>query len=234
MSASSNGSIAGFWAEPIMGAGGVYPLPDGYMRKMQALTKKYNGLFIADEVQTGFGRIGKNFWGFKMHGVEKPDIVVTAKAMANGYPMGAVVTSRKIMSSWSHLFFNTYGAGPLQCRLGMEVLNILKEEKLPENAENIGNYFLKEFKRIQQQSNKIGDVRGSGVMIAIEFVEDKESNKPNNKIAASLMEDFKKERILIAKSGEGNILRALSPLCITMEDAKKVVNVLESSIKKYD
>lgn len=116
-----------------MGVGGVVPLPQGYFQKLATLTRKYGGLVVADEVQTGFGRIGTNFWGFKQHGVQ-PDIVITAKAMANGYPMAAVSTSRKIMDAFKHNFFNTYGAGVLQCRLGIEVLDILKDEKLPENA----------------------------------------------------------------------------------------------------
>lgn len=123
---SSNQKIAGVWAEPIMGVGGVVPLPDGYFKRLAELTRKYGGLVVSDEVQTGFGRIGKDWWGFKHHGV-KPDIVVTAKAMANGYPLAAVITSKKIMSAWNHSFFNTYGAGVLQCRLGLEVLKILKE-----------------------------------------------------------------------------------------------------------
>lgn len=146
-------------------------MPDGYFKKMADLTRKYGGLVVSDEVQTGFGRIGKDFWGFKWHGV-KPDIVVTAKAMANGYPMGAVITSKKIMSAWTHNFFNTYGAGAMQCRLGIEVLKILKEQKLPENATEVGGYMLEGFKKAQKKSNKIGNVRGKGMMNAIEFVKD--------------------------------------------------------------
>lgn len=144
--ASSNHSIAGFWAEPIFGAGGVIPLPDGYFKRMAELTRKYGGLVVSDEVQTGFGRIGKDFWGFKWQGV-KPDIVVTAKAMANGYPMAAVITSKKIMSAFNHMFFNTYGAGAMQCRLGLEVLKILREEKLHENATYIGDILQNGFKK---------------------------------------------------------------------------------------
>lgn len=127
---SSNQRIAGVWAEPIMGIGGVIPLPEGYFQGLAKLARKYGGLVVADQVQTGFGRIGRDVWGFKYHGV-KPDIVVTAKAMANGYPLAAVITSRKIMSAFNHNFFNTYGAGVLQCRLGIEVLKILKDEQLP-------------------------------------------------------------------------------------------------------
>lgn len=105
----------------------------------------------------------------------QPDIVVTAKAMANGYPLAAVITSRKIMSAFNHLFFNTYGAGVLQCRLGLEVIKIIQEEKLPESSEKIGSYFVQEFKRIQKSTPRIGDVRGKGMMVAVEFVKDPET-----------------------------------------------------------
>ena len=155
--------------------------------------------------------------------------------MGNGYPMGAVITNKKIMSAFKQGFFNTYGGGPLQCWLGLEVLKILKEEKLAENAEMIGNYFLKEFKRIQQSSRVIGDVRGKGMMVGVEFVEDKESKVVAPKIAAKIMDDLKKERILIAKCSEfGNVLRATGPMCLTMEDAKKVVEVMEASVKQFN
>ena len=128
--AAAKDRIAGVWVEPIQGEGGIITMPDGYLPKLHNLIKKYNGVFICDEVQTGFGRVGKDFWGYKWLGV-KPDIIVTAKAMANGYPMGAVITKKKIMSTFKQGYFNTYGGGPLQCRLGLEVLKILKDEKLP-------------------------------------------------------------------------------------------------------
>lgn len=152
-----------------MGIGGVIPLPEGYFKRLAEVARKYGGLVVSDQVQTGFGRIGKDVWGFKYHGV-KPDIVVTAKAMANGYPLAAVITSKKIMNSFTHNFFNTYGAGILQCRLGIEVLNILRDEKLPENAEKIGEYFIGQYKRIQKKTPRIGHVRGRGMMTALEFV----------------------------------------------------------------
>lgn len=141
-------------------------MPDGYFKKLAEITRRYGGLVVSDEVQTGFGRIGKAGWGFKAHDV-KPDIVITAKAIANGYPMAAVITRKEIMSTINYAYFNTFGGGPVQCRLGLEVLQILKDEKLPENAENIGNYLLQEFKRIGKDHPKIGDVRGRGMMIAL-------------------------------------------------------------------
>jgi alanine-glyoxylate transaminase/(R)-3-amino-2-methylpropionate-pyruvate transaminase len=168
---TSNHKIAGVWVEPIMGVAGVVPMPDGYFKRLADLTRKYGGLVVSDEVQTGFGRIGEDFWGFRQHGV-KPDIVITAKAMGNGYPLAAVTTSRKIMAAFTHNFFNTYGAGPLQCRLGLEVLNIMKEEKLAENAGKIGGYLIEELKKIQKKNARIGDIRGKGIMIGIECVKD--------------------------------------------------------------
>ena len=122
---------------------------------MFELTRKFGGLCIADEVQTGFGRIGKEVWGYKWQGVQ-PDIVVLAKGIANGFPMAAVVSRKEIMNSMSYNFFNTYGGGILQCRLAIETLDILKEEKLSENSERIGKILLDGFNRIQRKSKYFG------------------------------------------------------------------------------
>lgn len=221
--ACSNHKIAGLWIEPVMGVGGVVPMPDGYFKKMADLTRKYGGLVVSDEVQTGFGRIGKEVWGFNCHGV-KPDIVITAKAMANGYPMGAVITSKKIMSAWTHNFFNTYGAGVMQCRLGSEVLKILKDEKLPENASEVGSYMLEGFKNAQKKSRKIGNVRGRGMMNAIELVKDPVTKEPDVETTLNYLEEFKKNGVLMGKAGEeGNVLRCVGSLCITKKDTDKVL-----------
>ena len=127
-------------------------------------------------MQTGFGRLGKEFWGFKWQGA-RPDIVTIAKAMGNGLPMGAVVTRKEIARSVKKIF-NTFGGGPIQCRVGMEVLSILKEEKLAENSDKIGGYLMRRLKEVQKQSRVLGDVRGKGLMIGLEIVKDKESKTP--------------------------------------------------------
>jgi alanine-glyoxylate transaminase/(R)-3-amino-2-methylpropionate-pyruvate transaminase len=133
---------------------------------MYELVRKHGGLCIADEVQTGFGRIGKHFWGFKHHEV-KPDIVTMAKGIGNGFPMAAVATRKEVMDSIKKVHFNTFGGGPIQCRVGMEVLNIIKDEKLHENSSEVGNYLKNKLKEIAERHNILGDVRGTGLMIAI-------------------------------------------------------------------
>lgn len=114
----TSGSVAGFIAEPIMGVGGLQPLPMGYLKRMYELVRKHGGLCICDEVQTGFGRIGKDYWGFKAHGVQ-PDIVTMAKGIGNGFPMAAVATRKEIMDTIKKVHFNTFGGGLIQCRVGM-------------------------------------------------------------------------------------------------------------------
>ena len=124
------------------------------------------GLIIADEVQTGFGRTGPEYWGHKYQGVQ-PDIVTMAKGIGNGYPLAAVVTSKKVTNKLAHLFFNTFGGGPIQSRVGLEVIRITEEEKLAENAEKVGSYMLSEVKKLAENNPKVGDVRGRGLMIGI-------------------------------------------------------------------
>ena len=118
LQSSTSGNIAAFIVEPVMGVGGIIPLPTGYMAEIFSRVRKYGGLCISDEVQTGFGRIGKEFWGFKWQGV-KPDIVTIAKAVGNGLPLGAVVTRKEITDKINKVYFNTFSGGPIQCRVGM-------------------------------------------------------------------------------------------------------------------
>lgn len=174
ISSCTSGKVACFVAEPIMGVGGAHPMPANYLKRMYELTRKHGGLCIADEVQTGFGRVGKDFWGFRSQGA-KPDIVTMAKGIGNGFPMAAVATRKEIMDCIKKVHFNTFGGGPIQCRIGMEVLNILREEKLHENAEIVGNYLQKKLREVGERFPVLGDVRGSGLMIGIEFVKDRKT-----------------------------------------------------------
>jgi alanine-glyoxylate transaminase / (R)-3-amino-2-methylpropionate-pyruvate transaminase len=145
---AGGGKIAGMIAEPIQGVGGINPLPAGYMAKMAELVRKYNGLVIADEVQTGFGRVGTKYWGHRWQGV-KPDIVTMAKGIGNGFPMAAVATRKEITDKITQVFFNTFGGGHLQCRVGIEVLDTIRREKLPENAEKVGGYLIAELTKLK-------------------------------------------------------------------------------------
>lgn len=112
--------------EPIQGVGGINPLPEGYLQEMTKLVKSYGGLMICDEVQTGFGRVGTKFWGHRWQGI-KPDIITMAKGIGNGVPIGAVVTRREIADAINFVFFNTFGGGHIQSRVGIEVLKTLRK-----------------------------------------------------------------------------------------------------------
>lgn len=134
LNANTAGKVSGFIFECIQGVGGINPLPEGYLPQMVDLVRnKHGGLIICDEVQTGFGRVGTKFWGHKWQGI-KPDIITMAKGIGNGFPIGAVVTRKEIMDKIKHVFFNTFGGGHIQCRVGLEVLNTIRREKLDENA----------------------------------------------------------------------------------------------------
>lgn len=134
LNANTSGKVSGFIFECIQGVGGINPLPEGYLPQMIDLVRnKHGGLIICDEVQTGFGRVGTKYWGHKWQGI-KPDIITMAKSIGNGFPIGAVVTRKEITDKIKHVFFNTFGGGHIQCRVGIEVLNVIKKEKLDENA----------------------------------------------------------------------------------------------------
>lgn len=226
------GPIAGFIAEPVMGVGGVVPLNKNYLEEVYKLVKANGGLTISDEVQTGFGRIGKSFWGYKWLGV-KPDIVTMAKGIGNGFPMAAVATRREIGDAIKKNFFNTFGGGPMQCVIGIEVLNILRDEKLPENSEKMGQHLRSRLLEIQKKSRVVGDVRGQGLMNAIEIVKNKETKEPGTQEAADLMELTREQGILLSKGGPlGNVFRILPALCVTQEDIDYACDRLEDILTK--
>jgi alanine-glyoxylate transaminase / (R)-3-amino-2-methylpropionate-pyruvate transaminase len=167
--------VAGVIFECIQGVGGINPIPEGYLPKLVDLIRnKHGGLIISDEVQTGFGRIGTPFWGHRWQGI-KPDIITMAKGIGNGFPIGAVVTKKSITDRIKQVYFNTFGGGHIQCRVGLTVLETIQKEKLAENAEKVGNYLIAEFTKLSEKHRIIGNVRGKGLMIGIEIVKNKET-----------------------------------------------------------
>lgn len=154
------GRCAGMIAESIQGVGGVIQFTKGYIKKAAELVRENNGLFISDEVQTGFGRTGENFWGFEGHDII-PDIVTMAKGIGNGFPLGAVVTTPKIAESLSRAaHFNTFGGNPLACTAGLAVLEVIEKEGLQQNSKEVGTYFLNSLNQLRNLYDVIGDVRG--------------------------------------------------------------------------
>uniref|UniRef100_A0A8D1IC17 Alanine--glyoxylate aminotransferase 2, mitochondrial n=1 Tax=Sus scrofa TaxID=9823 RepID=A0A8D1IC17_PIG len=174
LSTSVAKSIAGFFAEPIQGVSGVVQYPKGFLKEAFELVRERGGVCIADEVQTGFGRLGSHFWGFQTHDV-LPDIVTMAKGIGNGFPMAAVVTSPEIAESLAKCLFhfNTFGGNPVACAIGSAVLEVIQDENLQENSREVGTYLLLKLAKLRDEFDIVGDVRGKGLMIGIEMVKDK-------------------------------------------------------------
>jgi alanine-glyoxylate transaminase/(R)-3-amino-2-methylpropionate-pyruvate transaminase len=231
LNANTSGKVSGFIFECIQGVGGINPLPEGYLPQMIDLVRnKHGGLIICDEVQTGFGRVGTKYWGHKWQGI-KPDIITMAKGIGNGFPIGAVVTRKEITDRVKQVFFNTFGGGHIQCRVGLEVLNVIRKEKLDENAEIVGNYLLAELTKLSQKHRLIGDVRGKGLMIGMELVKDKVTKEPAKDEANQLMELTRERGLLFGKGGAlGNVLRIQPPLCLSLQDAKYIVDAVDDSL----
>lgn len=167
--------VAGMLIESIQGVGGTVQYPRDYMKRAFKLIREWGGICIADEVQTGFGRLGDHYWGFQSHDA-MPDIVTMAKGIGNGFPIGAVVTTPAVAKCLNRaLHFNTFGGNPLASAVGSAVLDVIDEEKLQQNCKDTGTYFLKKLDELKNEFQVIGDVRGRGLMIGVELVEDKVS-----------------------------------------------------------
>ncbi|XP_023013671.2 alanine--glyoxylate aminotransferase 2, mitochondrial [Leptinotarsa decemlineata] len=223
--------LAAFWAESIQGVGGAVQYPKNYIKSVYDIVKKHGGLFVSDEVQTGFGRTGDHFWGFESHGIV-PDIVTMAKGIGNGYPLAAVVTTEAIASGLSKAgHFNTYGGNPVACTIGLTVLDIIQEEQLQKNCKDVGTYMLLALAKLKSEYSIIGDVRGKGLMIGVELVQDRETRKPLK--ASDFMKIWEHTRdlgLIIGKGGlHGNVIRIKPPMCVTKEDVDFTLEVLASA-----
>ena len=228
---STSGRIAGFIAESIQGVGGVVAYPDGYLREVYAQVRAAGGVCIADEVQTGFGRTGTHFWGFEAHGVE-PDIVTMAKGIGNGTPLAAVVTTPEIAAVLTQkVHFNTFGGNPVACAAGRAVLEVIAREKTQANCLELGGLLHGGLVRLQAKYPIIGDVRGSGLLLALEFVQDRTTKAPAREACAQVFENARELGLLVGKGGlHGQILRIAPPMTITRADADFVLAVLDAAI----
>ncbi len=229
---STAGKIAAFIAEPISGFGGVIDPEPGYFPRAYAEVKKAGGLYISDEVQTGVGRTGHKFLGIEQWGV-KPDMVTMAKGIGNGYPLGAVITTREIaecMRGKTH--FNTFGGNPVAMTIGEAVLDVLAKENLSKNAAEVGGYLKKKLDAIVEKIPLAGDARGKGLMLGVELVKDKKTKEPAPEAVLKVMDLMLERGVLIGKGGmAGNVLRIKPPLCITKADADLIAGALEESLK---
>ncbi|MCB6178177.1 aspartate aminotransferase family protein [Rhodobacter sp. Har01] len=231
---STNGRLAGFIFEAIQGYGGIVEVPPGYLKAAAEKVRARGGVLIADEVQSGFGRTGSHFWGFQAHDVV-PEIVVMAKGIGNGFPLAAVVAQRHVAESLAgKFFFNTYGASPMSCAAGRAVLQVIQEDGLQANAARVGAGLRAILDRLHQRHEVVGDVRGRGLMQAIELVTDRRTKTPATEITAQVFERTREAGLVVSKSGANrNILRMVPPMCLSQDDLPRIEAALEASFKGF-
>jgi alanine-glyoxylate transaminase / (R)-3-amino-2-methylpropionate-pyruvate transaminase len=228
------GRLAGLLVEPIQGYGGIVELPPGYLRAAAAKVRAAGGILIVDEVQSGFGRTGDSYWAFEHHDV-MPEVVVMAKGIGNGFPLGAVVAQRHVADSLQgKFFFNTYGASPMACAAGRAVLQVIDDEGLQANALRVGQALRMVLDGLQRRHPIIGDVRGRGLMQAIELVTDRDSKQPATAETAEIFERTREHGLVVSKSGaHKNVLRMVPPMCLTLDDVSMVARALERCFEGY-
>nr|WP_321250791.1 aspartate aminotransferase family protein [uncultured Ruegeria sp.] len=229
---ATSGQVAGIFVESVQGYGGIIEMPPGYMSGAADRVRAAGGLYIADEVQSGFGRTGENFWGFEADGVV-PDIIVMAKGLGNGFPIGAVVAKKQVAAPMAERFmFHTYGANPTSAAAARAVLAVMRDEGLQENARIVGAALLERLNDLKDKYKAIGDVRGKGLMLALEFVKDRDSKAPDKEMTAEVFEACRAQGIILSKSGPfQQCLRMVPPLCLSLEDVDQVANSLDQALE---
>jgi 4-aminobutyrate aminotransferase-like enzyme len=226
----TSGQIAAFMAEPIQGVGGFITPPPEYFKIVFKAVKKYGGLFISDEVQTGFGRTGKNWFGIE-HWEVTPDIMTCAKGMANGAPVGATITTKELAASFQGSTISTFGGNPVTSVAARATIEVIEEEKLLENADTVGKYFRGKLEQLQRKYPVIGDVRGKGLMQALELVKDPQTKEPAPEATTQLLERARDNGLLAGKGGlYGNVIRLSPMLNIAKSDVDEAVLALDKSL----
>jgi 4-aminobutyrate aminotransferase len=226
---STSGRIAAFLAEPIQGVAGFVTPPKEYFKMAFSIVKQYGGDFIADEVQTGWGRTGRKWFGIEHWEVE-PDIITAAKGMGNGVPIGLTIAKPEIADSLQGLTISTFGGNPVTCATAKAVIDLIEEDDLRTNAAEVGGYFRKKLEELQEKHALIGDVRGMGLMQALELVEDRTTKQPSPAGTTALMEEARKRGLLLGKGGfYGNVIRMSPPLNISKADVDEAVRILDES-----
>jgi 4-aminobutyrate aminotransferase len=226
----TSGHIAAFIAEPIQGVGGFITPPPEYFKIVFKIVKKYGGLFISDEVQTGFGRTGKKWFGIEQWEVT-PDIITAAKGMGNGVPVGATITTAELANSFQGLTISTFGGNPVTSAAVRATIQVIEEEQLLENCEVVGRYFRQKLDALKEKYPVIGDVRGMGLMQALELVKDRQTKEPAPEATTQLLERARANGLLIGKGGlYGNVIRLSPMLNISKPDVDEAIKLLDKSL----
>ena len=231
---TTNGKPAAFIAETIQGVAGYVVPPLSYFKKAAEVIRRYGGLFVVDEVQTGFGRTGKHWFGIEHYGVE-PDIMVMAKGIANGAPVGATITTDEIALAWKAKTISTFGGNPVTMAALCATKDVLREEDAPANAQVRGEQLRTGLLAMQKRHAWIGDVRGMGLMQGMEIVRDPKTKEPDAKRAARFLEATREERVLVGVGGLfGNVIRIGPSLLITEDEMAEGIEKLSRACDQAD
>lgn len=222
-----------FLCESLLGCGGQIVLPQGYLAAAYAAVRAAGGLCLADEVQVGFGRAGDHYWAFEQQGVV-PDIVTLGKPIANGHPMGAVVTTPQIAASFvsGMEYFNTFGGNPVSCAIALAVLDVIADEGLQQQAADVGEFLQDGLRALQAEHECLGDVRGCGLFIGAEIVSDRAARTPDRARARAIVEQLKARQILLSTDGPAdNVLKIKPPLVFDRANASEFLDKLAAVLR---
>ncbi len=212
---------AALLVDTIFSSDGVFPDPAGFLADAVAAIRAEGGLFIADEVQPGFGRVGTDFWGFARHELV-PDMVTVGKPMGNGHPLAGVFVQPELVAEFGRKlrYFNTFGGNPVSCAAGLAVLDVIEGEGLAENAASVGAYLLEGLRELAGRHEAIGDVRGAGLFLGVELVADRATRAPATARAGRVVNGLRERRVLISATGpQANILKLRPPLVFSRANA---------------
>ena len=227
--AAAGSPVGAFIAEAYYGNAGGMALPDGYLAAVYAAVRAHGGLVVADEVQVGYGRLGEWFWGFEQQGVV-PDIVAVAKAVGNGHPLGAVITTKEIAERFRSqgYFFSSAGGSPVSSVVGLTVLDVIRDERLQQNALKTGAYFAQRLRELGERHPLVGAVHGSGLYLGLELVRDRETLEPAREETAAICERMRELGVIVQPTGDRQcVLKIKPPMCFTRESADAFVDALD-------
>ena len=222
--------IAAILVEPMLGSAGYITPPKEFLPELRRISQEYDVLLIIDEVQTGWGRSGK-LWASQYSNVE-PDVMTMAKTLGGGFPISAVIGKEEIMDKMGPGgFFSTYGGTPLGCAAALAVIKVFEEEKIVEQAEEMGRYLTKRLHELAGRHELIGNIDGRGLYIGVELVKNRQTKEPAGEECESLQNECRKRGLLYEIGGlYGNILKVICPLCISKEQIDKAAEILDESL----
>lgn len=225
--------LAGMIVDSVLSSDGVQCDPATFLRPAAEVVREAGGLWIADEVQSGFGRLGTGWWGFERHGLQ-PDLVVLGKPMGNGIPIAAVVGREEVMAAFGRdiRYFNTFGGNPVSIAAATAVLDVIEEDRLIDNARDSGAYLTAGLQELAQRHRALGHVRGTGLFVAVEIVDDGERKTPDAAAAAAIVNELRQRRVLISASGRRhNVLKIRPPLPFTSVHADVLLTELDATLE---